>query len=219
MEKIRILCYGDSNTWVYISGSDHQRYGNNERWPKVLSNLLGEKFEIIEEGLNSRTLISNDPRPNKEGKNGFEYLIPCLDTHDPIDLVIIMLGTNELKTVYNKTPEEIGELFEQYFVKTIINRKSQTKDIYPKLLIVSPALVNEDKELCKEKSVYEGASEKSKKLNDIYKKIAEKNNCYFLSNDELETGIDGVHLTKESHRKLAEKLKEMINQIYLEMRD
>lgn len=94
MENIRILCYGDSNTWGYISGTDHQRYGNNERWTKILTSLLGDKFEIIEEGLNSRTLTSNDTRPGKEGKNGYEYLLPCLDTHDPIDLVVLMLGTN-----------------------------------------------------------------------------------------------------------------------------
>ena len=65
--------------------------------------MLGNQFEVIEEGLNSRTLISNDPRPGKEGKNGAEYLIPCLDTHDPIDLVILMLGTNELKNTYQKS--------------------------------------------------------------------------------------------------------------------
>ena len=69
MEQIRILCYGDSNTWGYISGSNHQRYGNDERWTRVLGKLLGDKFEVIEEGLNSRTLISNDTRPGKEGKN------------------------------------------------------------------------------------------------------------------------------------------------------
>lgn len=50
--------------------------------------------------------------PGKEGKNGYEYLIPCLDTHDPINLVILMLGTNELKTTYNKSAKEIGEIFE-----------------------------------------------------------------------------------------------------------
>ena len=103
MEIIRILCYGDSNTWGYISGTDHQRYGKTERWTSILADSLGSKFEIIEEGLNSRTLTSNDTRPGKEGKNGYEYLIPCLDTHDPIDLVILMLGTNELKTTYNKS--------------------------------------------------------------------------------------------------------------------
>ena len=119
MEKIRILCYGDSNTWGYISGTDHERYGINERWTKFLQCKLGDRFEVIEEGLNSRTLISNDTRPGKEGKNGYEYLIPCLDTHDPIDLIILMLGTNELKASYNKTAAEIGEMLEQYFVKVI----------------------------------------------------------------------------------------------------
>lgn len=214
MEQIRILCYGDSNTWGYISGSDHQRYGNDERWTRILAKLLGEDFEIIEEGLNSRTLISNDKRPCKEGKNGYEYLIPCLDTHDPIDLVILMLGTNELKTAYNKTANDVGDLLEQYFVKTILNRKSQLKDSYPKLLIVTPPIVDEEKEYGRKDSKYIGAGKKSMELNGIYKEIADKYNCYFLSNDGMETGTDGVHLTKESHIKLAEKLKEEINKIY-----
>lgn len=214
MEQIRILCYGDSNTWGYISGSDHQRYGNDERWTKILAKLLGNTFEVIEEGLNSRTLISNDTRPGKEGKNGYEYLIPCLDTHDPIDLVVLMLGTNELKATYNKTANDIGDMFEKYFVKTILNRKSQLKDSYPKLLIATPPVVNEDREYCKANNKYLGASQKSEELSDIYKDIAEKYNCYFLSNEGLETGIDGVHLTKESHKKLAEMLEEKIKQIY-----
>ncbi len=214
MEQIRILCYGDSNTWGYISGSDHQRYGNDERWTRILAKLLGEDFEIIEEGLNSRTLISNDKRPGKEGKNGYEYLIPCLDTHDPIDLVILMLGTNELKTAYNKTANDVGDLLEQYFVKTILNRKSQLKDSYPKLLIVTPPIVDEEKDYGRKDSKYIGAGKKSMELNGIYKEIADKYNCYFLSNDGMETGTDGVHLTKESHIKLAEKLKEEINKIY-----
>lgn len=74
--------------------------------------------------------------------------------------------------------------------------------------------VDENKEYCKANNKYTGASRKSEELNDIYKDIAEKYNCYFLSNQGLETGIDGVHLTKESHKKLAEKLKEKISQIY-----
>lgn len=217
MEKIKILCYGDSNTWGYISGSDHQRYGKSERWTGILSNLLGDKFEIIEEGLNSRTLISNDTRPGKEGKNGYEYLIPCLDTHDPIDLVVLMLGTNELKATYNKSANEIGEIFESYFVKVILNRKSQMYNRYPQLLIVVPPVVNENAQYCQNNNKYLGASLKSEKLSNIYKEIAEKNNCYFLDNDGLETGIDGVHLTKESHKKLAENLKDKISKIFLEV--
>lgn len=206
--KYRILCYGDSNTWGYISGTDHQRYGENERWTRVLAQMLGDEFEIIEEGLNSRTLISNDTRPGKEGKNGYEYLIPCLDTHDPIDLVVIMLGTNELKTMYNKTVEEIGEIFEEYFVKTILNRKSQISNKSPELLIVAPPLAKEDGN-----GKYEGAFEKSLKFNEIYSEIAKNNNCYFVNNDSLATGIDGIHLTKEGHKVLAEKIYKKVVEI------
>jgi len=213
MEKIRILCYGDSNTWGYIPGSDHQRFGE-ERWTRRLSNLLGESFEIIEEGLNSRTLLSNDPRPGKEGKNGYEYLIPCLDTHDPIDLVIMMLGTNELKCTYNRTAEEIGEIFEEYFVKIILNRKSQMNHKVPKLLIIAPPIVNEEAEYCRQDKKYQGANPKSKEISNLYEKIATKYHCFFLSNNELETGIDGVHLTRESHQKLAELLAMRIKEIF-----
>ncbi len=215
MQTIRILCYGDSNTWGYISGSNHERYGNKERWTKILAESLGNDFEIIEEGLNSRTLTSNDTRLGKEGKNGYEYLIPCLDTHDPIDLVILMLGTNELKATYNKTAKEIGNILEEYFVKTILNRKSQFKNSYPKLLLVTPPLVDEELNYKQRgTNIYLGATKKSKDLNDIYKNITEKYNCYFLSNDGLITGIDGVHLTKESHKKLADLLELKIKEIY-----
>lgn len=211
-KQIRILCYGYSNTWGYISGSDHQRHGN--RWTKVLAQLLGKKFVVIEEGLNSRTLISNDLRPGKEGKNGYDYLIPCLDSHDPIDLVILMLGTNELKATYNKTALEIGNLLEEYFVKTILNRKSQIDSTCPKLLIVCPPNISEKTDYCKKNDKYFGAEKKSKELNGIYKNIALKHNCFFLGNEELVTGVDGVHLTEESHIKLAKLLEEKVKEVY-----
>ena len=136
-------------------------------------------------------------------------MIPCLDTHDPLDLVIVMLGTNELKITYNKTIEEIGELFEKYIVKTILNRKSQSTNKYPKLLIIAPPLADDDGS-----GKYEGAYEKSLKFNEIYKKIAEINKCFFIDNTGLQTGIDKVHLTKESHVILADKIYLKICEIY-----
>lgn len=207
MNKKRILCYGDSNTWGYIPGSDHKRFSEQERWTKVLGNLLGNQYEIIEEGLNSRTLTSNDERPGKEGKSGKDYLIPCLDTHDPIDLVIIMLGTNELKKVFNKSAEVACDEFEEYFVKVILNRKSQITHIAPKLLIIAPVIVTEKDEK------YLSAGPKSIIMAEKYEEIANKYNCEFINNKELKTGIDGLHLTVESHKKLAELLYEKIKQV------
>jgi lysophospholipase L1-like esterase len=84
-KAIRILCYGDSNTWGYIPGSG-DRFDPTVRWTGLLQKALGEQFEIIEEGLSSRTTILNDSK--RAGKNGAEYLKPCLQTQYPLDIVI-----------------------------------------------------------------------------------------------------------------------------------
>ncbi len=208
-ETIRILCYGDSNTWGYISGSDHQRHSKSERWPGALQEMLNDdRFEIIEEGLNGRTLTSEEKRTDKEGRSGATYLIPCLDSHDPIDLVIIMLGTNELKTEFYRNPKEIGEIFEEFFVKKIINRKSQFRGTCPKLMILTPPVIT------KENPKFIGGVEKSEKLNDIYQDIALRNNCYFIGNEEWKTGEDGIHLSRDSHRVIASILSRKIKEIY-----
>ena len=204
----RILCFGDSHTWGYIPNTNHERFSYKERFPKVLQKLLGSTYEIIEEGLNSRTLISEDTRPNKEGRNGSVYLIPRLDSHDPLDLVILMLGTNEFKNQFKNSPEQIGNLLEKYFVKVILNRKSQFRNIFPKLLIVSPPAINEKTKYAYKR--YIGGTEKSKQLSKIYSKIAKTNKCEFIDAIQLEVGSDGVHMTKESHAKLAKILANKI---------
>ncbi len=213
MNKKRILCFGDSNTWGYIPSTKYLRFSEEERFPKVLQTLLGSNFEIIEEGLNSRTLVSEDTRPNKQGRNGSSYLIPCLDSHDPLDIVILMLGTNELKHVFRNSAQEIGNLLEEHFVKIILGRKSQSEDKYPQLIIISPPKINEQTKYAQER--YIGGEEKSKELRDIYSKIAKKNNCSFLDASNLEVGTDGVHMIKESHMKLAEILAEKIKSIQI----
>lgn len=211
MTKKRILCFGDSYTWGYVPGTNHERFSENVRFPKVLQKLLGENFEIIEEGLNSRTLINEDTRPGKEGRNGSQYLIPCLDSHDPLDFVILMLGTNELKHKFQNSPEDIGNLLDKNFVKIILNRKSQFQNTYPQVLIISLPIINEKTKYASER--YIGGTEKSKKLEKIYSEIAKTKNCHFTSASKLLIGIDGVHLTKEGHIELANILYEKIKSI------
>ncbi|MBI5390655.1 SGNH/GDSL hydrolase family protein [Candidatus Woesearchaeota archaeon] len=208
MPQKRILCFGDSNTWGYIPQTKAERFSEKERFPKLLQRLLGRKFEIIEEGLNSRTLISEDTRPNKEGRNGSVYLIPCLDSHDPLDLVILMLGTNELKERFQKSPEEIGSLLEKYFVRIILHRRLQCRARYPKLLIVSPPIVHEENKYSS--AIYQGATVKSKHLSTIYSKIAKRNRCDFLDGSILDVGADGIHLTQNGHKQLAEMLAQKL---------
>lgn len=207
-ERIRILCYGDANTWGYIPATDHKRFSEDERWTGILQRMLGEKYEIIEEGLNSRTLVSIDKRNGREGRSGAEYLLPCLDSHDPLDLVIIMLGTNELKTEYYRNPKEVGQIFEEVFVNTILNRKPAYRKVPPKLLIIAPPNIT------KESEKYIGGIEKSEKLAEIYENIALRNNCIFQDNSDLVVGEDGVHLSRDGHRILASKLTMKIKDLF-----
>lgn len=202
---MRVLCYGDSNTWGYISGSDHQRYNENERWTRLLKKQLGSNYEIIEEGLNSRTLLSEDNRPSKEGRNGFTYLKPCLDTHDKIDLFILMLGTNEFKAMFENSPHQILEMFIKY-VEYLKNYKSQIDKKRFKIIISGVPLVKESQGEQK----YKGAEEKSKDYSKLVKHYCYENNLTYIDNTDLDVGIDGVHLTKESHQKLAKKLYNVI---------
>ena len=104
-----ILCYGDSNTWgcIPLTGAHPpRRYGPAQRWPGVLRRELGNGFWIVEEGLNGRTTVWDDPlEPFRSGK---ELLVPCLLTHQPIDLVIVMLGTNDLKIRFGVGARDIA---------------------------------------------------------------------------------------------------------------
>ena len=134
-----VLCYGDSNTW----GADpatSTRFDRDIRWPGVLQKALGAGYHVIEEGLGGRTTVWEDPIEGH--KNGKEYLIPCLATHSPLDLVIIMLGTNDLKVRFSATAQDIaagaGILVDiVYKSGTVKNPKT------PKvLLLVPPPLGN-----------------------------------------------------------------------------
>lgn len=212
-DKKRILFFGDSNTWGYIPASNHERFPESIRFPKVTQSILGDSFEVIEEGLNSRTLVSDDERPGKEGRNGKDYLIPCLDSHDPLDLVVLMLGTNELKHRFGNTTKQIGELFEKHFVKTVLSRKSQFRNSYPKVIIISLPIIDENIQYAKER--YIGGTHNSTELKDIYWKIAQENGCGFIDSTGLKVGADGVHLTKESHIKLGKMVAEAIKTLKL----
>jgi lysophospholipase L1-like esterase len=92
-----LVCFGDSNTWGYIPGSGGERFPREQRWPVLLQRALGDEWEVIAEGLGGRTATID--RPDSEGRNGLPYLVPCLHSHDPVDLVVIFLGTNDVNFV------------------------------------------------------------------------------------------------------------------------
>ena len=120
-EAKTILCYGDSNTWGAIPSSD-ERYQRSIRWPSALQNLLGSEFEIISEGLPGRTLVAHDP--NKPHRTGITHLQTFLESSEPLSLVIIMLGTNDVKGIYNLSAADIAEHLNQTikFIKIRIKK-------------------------------------------------------------------------------------------------
>lgn len=204
----RILCYGDSNTWGIIPGSE-QRHPTNKRWTGILQNQLGNNFEIIEEGLPGRTTNVDDP--DAEGKNGAAYLTSCIRSHYPVDLVILMLGTNDLKKRYQRTLEQIAEGITE--VVEIIENVEYNYNKKPQIILLSPPIIDETTERVQDR--YSEAEEKSRQLAPEYQKVAEKYHCQFINTAKYieSSKIDGYHLDALAHQQLADILTARIQEM------
>lgn len=210
-QAIRVLCFGDSNTFGRDAKQKKEtgvkaRLPIGVRWTSQLQGLLGNTFEIIEEGLGGRTTDLDDPK--EEGKNGLTYLGPCLDSHSPIDLIILMLGTNDLKAVFGRTAAEVAAA-NRKLISVITEKIPQAK-----LILVAPILVDETNEAAAEN--YRGAAEKSKALGIEIEKLANEVGASFVN---LATYInpsvyDGIHIDLEDQQKVAELLSVEIKKIY-----
>jgi len=199
----RIMVFGDSLSWGYQPGSKHQRFDAQTRWPGRLQVLLGDDYEVIEENLNSRGIENGDPRPGKEGRRALDYIEAALDSQDPLERVIVLLGTNELKHEMNMTAEQVGESMEK-LLNIITTRLSQFRGTTPKVLLLSPPTINEETEYCRAGDKYLGATEKSKELVGVYGRLATKLSVDFVALNEITAGIDGIHIDADEHAKLAD---------------
>jgi lysophospholipase L1-like esterase len=92
-----VVLFGDSNTWGYVPGSMGQRFPRDVRWPVQLQGLLGDEWDVVAEGLSGRTATID--RPDSEGRSGLPYLLPCLHSHWPVEVLVIFLGTNDVNFV------------------------------------------------------------------------------------------------------------------------
>lgn len=209
----KILCYGDSNTWGHIpgSGTPSERYARHVRWPGVMRDTLGVSYEVIEEGLSGRTTIWNDP--NEEYMNGETYLIPCLQTHRPIDLVIIMLGTNDLKEQFSQSAFGIAAGVEK-LVGIIQNSCAGLNGDAPKVLMICPAPVED---IMNFPGLAE-AVEKSQQMKDHYIDVAERCGCTFLDAGMVTevSKEDGIHLDEKGHEALGKKVSQVVEEIFSE---
>ncbi len=192
-----ILCYGDSNTRGY-NPVTQDRFSRDDRWTGVLRRELEGGFVVIEEGLNGRTTVWDDPI---EGyKSGKDYLIPCLETHRPIDLVIIMLGTNELKKRFSLSAYDIAE-GAGVLVNIVQKSAAGPDDGVPQILLMAPPPVGNLTEFAE---MFEGAEAKSGRFSEHFKRVAEERGCELLDTAEVivSSDADGIHLEASEHEKL-----------------
>lgn len=206
-----VLCYGDSNTYGY-NPSDGFRYPENVRWTGRLQKLLGDDYRVIEEGCNGRTTVFDDPI---EGwKNGLIYLRPCLNSHKPVDIVIMMLGSNDLKESFHASPKDIADGAET-LVKDIIDFTGSKQGFVPVIILVAPPEIGEGIATSAFYGhFYENAIERSRQLPGLYKQVAEKNGCVFVNAAEYikPSKVDSLHLSPEGHAKLAEVLDRVVRE-------
>lgn len=206
-----ILCYGDSNTWGW-NATTKSRFDRDERWTGILRRELGEDYIIIEEGLNGRTTVWNDPI---EGyKNGKEYLIPCLASQSPIDMVVLMLGTNDLKTRFSLTPLDIAN-GAGVLVDIIEKSESGPGGSKPKILLMCPPPLG-TLEGTEFEEMLVGGEEKSKKLVKHYSKVAEQYGCDFLDTSEVivSSVIDAIHFDSDDHKKLGRAVAAIVRNAF-----
>ena len=199
-----ILCFGDSNTWGYVPGSEGERYPPHQRWPGVMAEQLGTGFRIIEEGLNGRTTVWDDPL--KPDRNGRTHLPMLLETHRPLDLVIVMLGVNDLKHHLNLNARDIAygagaliELIQASDAGPVIGGTTRSA---PDTLLVAPVRPVATTHRFGPK--FDGALDRSQGIAAAYRGVAEELGCYFFDANAVTVcpDTDGIHLDAAAHARL-----------------
>ena len=203
----RILCFGDSNTWGYIPTGG--RYDAHTRWPMRMAELLGEGWAVIEEGFNGRTCVYDDP---VEGgfKSGLSYLPPCLMSHNPLDAVAIMLGSNDTKRRFNLTPMTIGQSMMQLVRACKLYGMDPNGDP-PRIVIVAPPPILDNLMQTRHAECFgEQAISVSRGLGPELLRVSKLLRVDFFDAAPYAevSRLDAVHMTAEGHLRLAEAMAE-----------
>jgi lysophospholipase L1-like esterase len=206
-----ILAFGDSLTWGFVAGT-WERHAFEDRWPNALAAGLGGKARVIEEGMNGRTTVFPDPTVGEE-RNGAVALPMLLTTHQPLDLVIIMLGTNDIK--YASRCRAFDAAMGMARLVEIVQRYAWIKTASPpQILIMSPPA------LCKTadewfNDLWGHAIEESKLFAKHYKRVAEEMGVHFFDAGSVAKAdpADGGHLDAKNTRAIGEALVSVVKKI------
>ncbi|MGW0230369.1 SGNH/GDSL hydrolase family protein [Actinopolymorpha singaporensis] len=209
MTDKNIMCFGDSLTWGWVpvaEGAPSWRYPRDVRWTGVLADRLGDGYHVVEEGLSARTTTADDPADPR--LNGSTYLPSALASHLPLDLVIVMLGTNDTKSYLRRTPNEIATGM-SLLLSQILTSAGGVGTGYPapKVLLVAPPPLAEMGHPWFE-VIFEGGREKTIELARKYEALASFLKIpFFDAGSVISTdGVDGIHFTEDNNRVLGEAL-------------
>jgi lysophospholipase L1-like esterase len=195
-----LLCYGDSNTWGYEPGTG-SRYTRDVRWPGLLAALLGDEWYVVEEGLNGRTTTLDSPVA--PGKNGLTYLVPCLYSHAPLDVVVIFLGNNDLADRYSLPAVDVARAAARLAVVVQRFPECGADGTPPRVILVCPPPLEPNAAF---EAGFTAAVAKSQQLARWFREEAELAGCDLvdLAGVTRYSDVDGIHLEPDGHRAVAE---------------
>jgi lysophospholipase L1-like esterase len=208
-----LLCFGDSNMHGTIpmrARDEVSRFDFQHRWPSVVQTLLGDDWRVIEEGLPGRTTSFDDPDEGKD-RNALRYWQACVQSHRPVDAIVIMLGTNDLKAKFNATPEAIAD-----GVKSLIDialQNTPTGTGHPFILVVTPTPILEVGFLGE---MFAGGTKKSHQLANAYSKLARTPRVALVHAQDhcVVSNLDGIHLDAVAHQQLASAVATSIQKAF-----
>lgn len=208
-----VLCFGDSLTWGWVPASPPTptgRFAPDVRWPGVMAGRLGEGWDVVEEGLSGRTTTADDPTDPR--LNGSLYLPAALASHLPLDLVVLMLGSNDTKAYLGRTPLDVA-----VGVSVLLGQVAAcaggvgTAYPAPQVLLVCPPPLGQTRDPWFG-AIFDGAREKGLALPPLYRAAADQAGAaFFDAGSVISTdGVDGVHLTEQNNADLGRALAEQV---------
>ena len=211
--KKHIVCLGDSNTHGYCAdpadcadGGD--RFNEDERWTCLLQKALGSEYLVIEEGLSGRTTVFNDPL--HESMSALDVIYSVLMSHEPVDLLIIMLGTNDTKDRFNASPKCIGIGMERLAMKA--ESVSCWMGRKPNILIVAPPHIGKALD---DEAMGELCHQRSLGLAAQYEAVCAAHGWAFMDAEGIAefNRVDFMHLSRLGHFQLAEALSARVREL------
>ncbi len=209
---MNILFYGDSNTWGFQGDNPKVRLAYDKRFTGILAKRFPQ-HRIIEEGLPGRTICIDDPLDR--GRNGMETLPMLLQTHEPLDLVVIMLGTNDTKIMFGHTPMTMRLAMER-MIRLVQNIEAWSDTgIRPDILLVAPPRMGDI-----EHGTFYGmfdahSAEMIPEVAEQFRELAEQYACLFVDGSQVaaEHCCDFVHLTAQEHEQMAKLIGDAIEEM------